>query len=130
MVKTSKKRYDWVDPCRKNRLLSLVASGTTIVEAARQTHINYGNAKWIVQTHRKRGLQKVQPRRWPRMSKIFAVTKSKDLAVGILKFDSNPKREQKKCMPVCISLSKSSDNSSPSQRLSTASSPLPSEYSS
>ena len=81
MVKSTRGHsYQWVDSHRKQRLLHLVASGMQIVQAARVTCINYGNAKWMVRMNRKRGLKPVIEVRRPRLRRIFKIvrpTKSK-----------------------------------------------------
>ena len=75
-------QYQWVDEIRRTTLISRVAEGWTIGAAARSLQINYGNAKCIISSDRKRRAKGICKRklRGPRFQKIFAVIKSKKRA--------------------------------------------------
>lgn len=80
MTKENKKpmSYEWVDQARRTTLIHRVANGETIASVARSLRINYGNAKCIIASDRKRrargpGIRKL---RGPRYQRLFDVVKS------------------------------------------------------
>ena len=45
-------KYVWVDPRRRDSLIRRVRRGETIIGAAKDLDINYGNAKCIIRSYK------------------------------------------------------------------------------
>ena len=53
LSETKQIKYEWVDHSRREELIKRVRQGESIVSAAKDLNINYGNAKCIIRTQRR-----------------------------------------------------------------------------